>query len=84
MGLSDLFKKKNNDPIGDDSILGQLDELKSAGEYEKIIQKIEEVPADNRSNELWFRRIEALIKVSRFNDAKKEISLLSKRCSKPE
>ena len=84
MGLSDLFKKKNNDPIGDDSILSQLDELKSAGEYEKIIQKTEEVPADNRSNELWFRRIEALIKVSRFNDAKKEISLLSKRCSKPE
>ncbi len=82
MGLSDLFNKKKQKD--DDPIFGILDRLDGEAEYETILQKIDEVPADKRSNELCFRRISALNSLSRFKEAKKEISLLSKRCSEPK
>ena len=86
MGLSDLFgKKKQVEKISlGDPLFRILDELNSKGEYEQILQKIEEVPEDARSNELYFRKISALNSLSRFAEAKKEISLLSKRCSEPK
>ncbi len=86
MGLGDLFNKKKQSAQGsnDDEIISVIDELFSNAEYEKIIQKTEEIPSDKWSNELWFRRIDALNRLSRFKEAKKEISLLSKRCSEPK
>ena len=66
-----------------DAIYELLDKLDGEGQHEKVLEKIAEVPADDISNKLWFKKIRALNGLGRFDEAKREISLLSKRCEDP-
>ena len=66
----------DNDPIYE-----LLDKWHDEDQYEKILEKIAEVPVEERSNKLWFRKISALNNLKRFQEAKMEISTLSKRCT---
>ena len=54
-----------------------------SSEYKRILQTIDEMPKDQWSNEDRFKRISALIKLSRFKEAKEEIYLLTKSCTDP-
>lgn len=67
----------------DDPVYELLDEWHDKDEYEKILAKIEEYPIEQRSNKLMFRKISALNNLSRFDDARREISNISKRCVTP-
>ncbi|MBR5973595.1 MAG: DUF1266 domain-containing protein [Clostridiales bacterium] len=68
----------DNDPIYE-----VLDKWHDEDEYEKILQKIEEIPLEDRSNKLWFRKISALNNLKRYPEAREEIAKLSPRCSEP-
>ena len=68
----------------DDPIYQDLDRWHDNDEYEKILAKVEEIPFPRRSNKLWFRKISALNNLKRFDDARREIDLLSKRCKTPQ
>ncbi len=69
----------DNDPIYE-----LLDKWHDEDQYDKILEKIAEIPVDDRSNKLWFRKISALNNLGRFQEARMEISLLSKRCTEPK
>lgn len=63
----------------DDPVFALLDEWHEKDEYEKILRKIEEIPEEKRSNEVYFRKISALNNLSRYAEARKEIQFLSPR-----
>ena len=65
----------------DDPVFALLDEWHEKDEYEKILSKIEEIPEEKRSNEVYFRKISALNNLSRYAEARKEIQFLSPRCN---
>jgi len=69
----------DNDPIYE-----QLEKWDNEDKYNEILAKIEEIPVDDRSNKLWFWKISALNNMSRFQEARMEIGLLSKRCTEPK
>ena len=66
-----------------DAIFTQLEQLNKEGKYEQILETISTVPEDKVSNKLWFKKIQALNSLGLFKEARKEIGLLSKRCSEP-
>ncbi|MBO4494243.1 MAG: DUF2185 domain-containing protein [Clostridiales bacterium] len=68
----------------DDPIYKDLDQWHDDDEYEKILTKVEEIPFERRSNKLWFRKISALNNLKRFDDARREIDLLIRRCKTPQ
>ena len=70
--------------MDNDAILNQIEQLNKEGKYEQIIETIAAVPEDKVSNKLWFKKIDAFNKLGHFKEARKEIGLLSKRCSEPE
>ena len=65
----------------DDPVFALLDEWHDKDEYEKILSRIEEIPEEKRSNEVYFRKISALNNLSRYAEARKEIQFLSPRCN---
>ncbi|MBR5937225.1 MAG: DUF1266 domain-containing protein [Clostridiales bacterium] len=67
-----------------DAIYKQIDQLQAEGKYEQILEKIESVPEKKMSNKLWFKKIQAMNALGRFKEARREIGLLSKRCSEPK
>ena len=67
-----------------DAIFNEIDKLKNDGKFEEILEKIKGVSEEEISNKLWFEKIEALNMLGRFDETKKEIRLLMKRCSEPE
>lgn len=69
----------DNDPIYE-----LLDKWHDEDQYDKILAKIAEIPVHERSNKLWFRKISALNNLGRYQEARMEISLLSKRCTEPK
>ena len=68
----------------DDPVYELLDEWHDKDEYDKILAKVEEIPFEQRSNKLWFRKISALNNLSRYDDARREIAAINKRCVTPE
>lgn len=68
----------DNDPIFE-----QLEQWHNEDEYQKILDKIEEIPEEERSNKLMFLKISALNNLKRFDEAKKELSLFSQKCTEP-
>ena len=66
-----------------DAVYTVLDQLNRDGQYEKVLETIEGIQPEQISNKLWFVKIRALTDLKRFKEARKEISLLSKRCSEP-
>ena len=68
----------------DDPIYELLDEWNDKNEYDKILAKVEEIPFERRSNKLWFQKISALNNLSRYEDARREIAALNRRCVTPE
>ncbi len=66
----------DNDPIYE-----LLDKWHEEDQYEKILEKIAEIPLEERSNKLWFRKISALNNMKRFSEARMEIGTLAKRCT---
>ena len=68
----------DNDPIYE-----LLDKWHEDDEYEKILQKVDEIPMEERSNKLWFRKISALNNLERYAEAREEIAKLSPRCTEP-
>ena len=73
-----MAKISDNDPIYE-----LLDQWHDEDEYEKILQKIEEIPMEDRSNKLWFRKISALNNLKRYAEAREEVAQLSPHCTEP-
>ena len=67
-----------------DAIFNQIEQLNSEGKYEQILETVAAVPEDKVSNKLWFKKIDAMNKLGLFKEARKEIGLVSKRCSEPK
>lgn len=74
-----MSKISDNDPIYE-----VLDQWHEEDQYEKILAKIEEIPMEERSNKLWFRKISALNNLKRFDEAREEIKALSQYCETAE
>ena len=66
-----------------DAIFNQIEQLNSEGKYEQILETVAKVSEDKVSNKLWFKKIQALNSLGLFKEARKEIGLVSKRCSEP-
>ena len=83
-GLAAKAAQEGNWIRDDDEIYELLDQWHENDEYDKILDKIAEIPPERRSNKIYFRKISALNNLSRYNDARRELGALNARCKSPE
>ena len=67
----------------DDKVYELLDKWHDEDEYDKILEKIFEIPREQWSNKLWFRVISAYNNKEMFKEAAAELEKLKPQCELP-
>ncbi|MBO4389286.1 MAG: DUF1266 domain-containing protein [Lachnospiraceae bacterium] len=81
MNFSTYELDENGMVRDDDPVFEQLDEWHETDQYELILETIEKIRPEERSNKIRFRKISALNNLKRFREARDEIAALYPRCT---